>query len=410
MPPINFEAMIRDDANMARAQLLRRLSANSSNTSSSSKRASRKAVKVNSVGNSPHSIQRRRTTASHSTRTTHPVIHDHNYQSPGQQNGSGHLAQAPLPSARPVSWHPASRGFETSLEHFPASEPVMKNTIAGMENLTVTNISTQANDHPPQTTLPMDPSYCMTDYSASYRPCVSTMGGYYHYEGVGTDCSAYAAYPLPSQMEYPIIPLPYSDYGSYSSMDLQGAGWSQSSTDYTGFGAPQTPDFLPIQYPPEPSQNLKADVSPPILKKKSKELVGMGLYDYPDQDSISSLDLLTRFSEQRESMGKGLKLEETWQPPQDTDEEEEEPEDDAEEEEEAYSSDEADEDVLPIVTPTSDAKSQSAFYPAYDLSNQTFFFDNDDPYANCLAFQAIQECRQPKVPDAAYGSSDNLYF
>lgn len=308
-----------------------------------------------------------------------------------------------------MSWHPGSRGFETSAEHFPASEPVLKNTIAGLENLTVTNISTPSHD-PPQTSLPMDPSYCITDYSASYRPYVSTMDGCYYYEGAGTDGSAYPTYPLPGQMDYPIIPLPYSDYGSYSSIDLQGTGWSQPSTDFTSFPAPQTPDFLPIQYPPEPSQNVKVDPSPPIVKKKSKELVGMGLYDYPDQDSISSLNWLTRFSEQRESMGKGLKLEETWQPPKDSDGEEDEAEDEAEEEEEAYSTDEADEDVLPIVSPTSEASTQGNFYPAYgDLSNQTFFFD-DDPYANCIALQAIQECRQPKVPDAAYGSSEHLYF
>lgn len=240
------------------------------------------------------------------------------------------------------------------------------------------------------------------------------MEGCYYYEGAGTDCSAYPAYPLSGPMDYPIIPLPYSDYGSYSSMDLTATGWSQPSTDFASFPAPQTPDFLPIQYPPEPSQNVEVDPSPPIVKKKSKELVGMGLYDYPDQDSLSSLNWSTRFSEQRESMGKGLKLEETWQPPKDSDGEEDEAEDEAEEEEEeeeAYSTDEADEDVLPIVTPTSEASTQGAFYPAYgDLSNQTFFFDNDDPYGNCIAFQAIQECRQPKVPEAAYGSSEHLYF
>lgn len=302
-----------------------------------------------------------------------------------------------------------------SVEHFPASEPVMKNTIAGFENLTVTNIPTPPNDHIPQTSLPMDPSYCMMDYSASYRPYVSTMEGYNYYQAAGMGCSAYPTHPLPGQMDYPIIPLPYSDYNNYSSMDLLGAGWSQSSTDYTSFPAPQSPDFLPIQYPPEPSLSPKVDLSPSIRKEKSKELVGMGLYDYPDQNSISSLDMLSRFSGQRESMGKGLKLEETWQPPEDTEKGEEEAEDEdeeeEEEEEEAYSTDEADEDVLPIVTPTSDSETPAAFYPAYgDLSNQTFFFDNDDPYANCLAFQAIQECRQPKAPDAAYRSSENLYF
>lgn len=346
--------------------------------------------------------------ASHSTRTTYPVTHDYHHQGSRQQMGSSQWAHNPLPSARPMSWHPGSRGFETSFERIPTAEPIMKNTIAGFENLTV-NITTSSNDHTPQTSLPIDPSFCMTDYSASYRPCVSTMEGYYYYQGAGTDGSAYSAYPVPGQMDYPMIPLPYSDYG-YSTMDLQGTGWSQSSSDYTNFPAPQTPDFLPIQYPPEPSQNMTVDPSPPMVKKKSKELVGMGLYDCPDQDSISSLDLLTRLSDHRESMGKGLKLEETWQPPTEEEEDEDEAEEDAEDEEEAYSTDEADEDILPIVTPSSDAETPGAFYPAYgDLSNQTFFFD-DDPFANCISLQSIHECRQPKVPEAAYGSSERLYF
>ncbi|MCJ1461932.1 hypothetical protein MMC07_000532 [Pseudocyphellaria aurata] len=404
MPPVSVDTITQDDANrMARAQLFRRLSANSSNASTNSKRA-RKGVKVNGAGTSPHSIQRRRTTAAHPTRNTFSVSHDHHLQGSGQQRGSSQWAHNPLPSARPMSWHPGSRGYETSSEPFPAAEPIMKNTIAGFENLTV-NITPSSNDHPPPTSLPADPSFCMTNYSASYRPCVSTMEGYYQIDGAGPDGTAYSAYPMPGQMVFPIPP--YSDYG-YPSMDPQG-GWPQPLV-YSDFPAPQTPDFLPIQYPPEPSQSVSVDPSPPIVKKQSKELVGMGLYDCPAQDSISSLDLLARFSDHRESMGKGLKLEETWQPPKETDEEEDEAEEEAEDEEEAYSTDEADEDVLPIVTPSSDAEAPAAFYPAYgDLSNQTFFFD-DDPFASCIAFQAIHECRQPKVPEADYGASEHLYF
>lgn len=76
-------------------------------------------------------------------------------------------------------------------------------------------------------------------------------------------------------------------------------------------------------------------------------LVGMGLYDAPDKyeadpglnnyrSSLSSL-LGGGAPRLRDSPGKGLKLEETWQPPESDDEEEDEEEDDENEDEKAKS-------------------------------------------------------------------------
>lgn len=171
---------------------------------------------------------------------------------------------------------------------------------------------------------------------------------------------------------------------------LQTLNSSQCPPDYKTYSTQQTPDIFPIQYPPNPPQYTQTSTPSHITKQRSKELVGMGLYDGPGRKELSGLnaspvhisDLLAP------PQGKGLKLEETWQPPNTNS-------DDAEEEN--YSTDEAEDDLPPA---PGSADAQSTFIPAYgDLSNQSFFFDTDDSYSNCMLFdQGIQLC-QPKASD-----------
>ena len=114
----------------------------------------------------------------------------------------------------------------------------------------------------------------------------------------------------------------------------------------------------------------------------------MGLYDHPDRNSFT-LDSLIESQAgnlathpHHESLGKGLKLEETWRPPEEAEEDEEDDEDAESSEAEDHTEDE--------VSLTNDgvqawqidgAKVQDALPPAYtDLSNQSFFFDGDDAY------------------------------
>lgn len=133
----------------------------------------------------------------------------------------------------------------------------------------------------------------------------------------------------------------------------------------------------------------------------------MGLYDTIDDRHSFSTDSATKShigsfvtDVQHESLGKGLKLEETWIPPAESDEEDH-----------SESSDEQDQQqveaiILPIAAPlgpsagqiwqmdASDvmaSKAQEALQPTYeDMSNQSFFFDNDDNYYDGGAFGQMQ--------------------
>ena len=288
----------------------------------------------------------------------------------------------------------------------------MRNAITDLQNLDVSGMPIPSMEQQVPASLSMDLTYPM-NFSNSHSQIPTGMNGYNTFEpNGGVSYLAHQIYSLAGQNHCPDTRFPYV-YDTHSAIDPQEPDWTQFTSGFTSFPQPETLDFLPIQHPLEPPQNIDVKVTPLIPKKQSKELVGMGLYDHPDRDSPSSLDYSALspgylVNSHRESVGKGLKLEETWQPPQNP--EEEEAEDDAEEEEEeAYSTDEADEDLPPVVSPTPVAETQKSFYPTYgDLSNQTFFLD-DDSYTSCLAFdqQAIQLCQKPNVPDAAYGGNNN---
>ena len=135
----------------------------------------------------------------------------------------------------------------------------------------------------------------------------------------------------------------------------------------------------------------------------------MGLYDTPDRHSFSldsAPDIhMGSFSADphHESLGKGLKLEETWQPPA-----EEEEDDDNEEEEADSCSDEEDkeqevEDPSPVRAREQlwqgDAMGAKVYdnvgRQAYgDMSDRSFFFDADEA---CLEGQVMQSSLQAGV-------------
>ncbi len=130
-------------------------------------------------------------------------------------------------------------------------------------------------------------------------------------------------------------------------------------------------------------------------------LSGIGLYD----DKVPNFISGTSGNPNRDSLGKGLKLEETWQPPKD-EEEKDDDDDDEDDEEGSYSTDEAEEiEEDPPIMATAPQQAQTAFYPPYgDLSQQSFFFsnDDDDPYteeANQYTNYLALGQAQPKPQD-----------
>lgn len=158
-------------------------------------------------------------------------------------------------------------------------------------------------------------------------------------------------------------------------------------------------EFLPIQHSAEP-EDEQMDAT---MDDSGKELIGMGLYDLPD----SSLDWMSPVGE---ATGKGLKLEETWQPPEEDEDEDGEDEDEDEGEDEGEEDDQDDdassvdgeEDLPPpppvLVASTNHDKTNQA----RNLEGQSFFFDEDDSVSKEWWYQHL---RQPSIPvrDTGYG-------
>lgn len=120
-------------------------------------------------------------------------------------------------------------------------------------------------------------------------------------------------------------------------------------------------DFLPIQHPPAPESNT-AEVKQ-NEEEGGKELVALGLYDTPEP----GLSLLA------EGIGKGLKLEEEWQPPAEDKDDEEASDDEA-------SDDGSVEELPPVAAPQPTTQlsvySEKPQQPA-NLMGQSFFFEED---------------------------------
>jgi len=100
------------------------------------------------------------------------------------------------------------------------------------------------------------------------------------------------------------------------------ASISTAITSMPAFTTPPTPDMLPIQHPADP-QVMDTDALVSVEEMKvddGPELVGMGLYDTPVRPDFNCVDKqggLLGLGMGPEPTGKGLKLEETWEPPED---------------------------------------------------------------------------------------------
>jgi len=149
---------------------------------------------------------------------------------------------------------------------------------------------------------------------------------------------------------YSAVPAQDVDQTMYSHFD-----WSNFATNgFEGSTAPPTPDdLLPIQIA---QPNFTAEESIPYqslsdLEDTSDDLIGLGLYDTPeaaksplqdpqlDNYRTAMMSQLGSAYRRPESAGKGLKLEETWEPPSE-DEKDEDDETDDEQDGEAEDDDE----------------------------------------------------------------------
>ena len=295
-----------------------------------------------------------------------------------------------------MSWHPGSERLQTSHPLMPVHDSTLGNTIAGLENLAVTGTPQPSVEQSIQDAFSMAYGFPMSQTPTDYvQPSTFPQN-----DPSVAAISSHINQPFPTQYpsyddrvpaEYPVLAQEtnYDMYNLLSDYGLPQQPQSQPQLDYSSpLELYQAPTEIPWQESTILSQNIIANPTQRLQRKKSKELVGLGLYDDKKEDFLSTLNS----EPNRESLGKDLKLEETWQPPNDEDDGEEE-----EEEEETYSSDEVEEEVpeAPSFIGQASADPQT-FYPTYgDMSNQSFFFNDDEqqlghdtPYVNYVAFES----------------------
>ena len=302
-----------------------------------------------------------------------------------------------------MSWHPGSDDLHRPATQVPTSEPALGNTIAGLQNLAVSSTPASSVQQSIKNAFAMGYGYPISKPPAVYDRSSKD----FEIKAVPQSVyDPYSVYSIPGQHEYPYVSAPTCDM--YQPSEYQIPQWPhvQSETVYAPQTFQEAPDFVSIQAPSSVPQKLDVRMSTQVSKKKSKELKGLGLYDNENHEFMSTLVSAANQDLNRESMGKGLKLEETWQPPMDDDGNND------DEDEEGYSTDEIEEvDEVPPITASTPAKPQTAFYSSYDdLSNQSFLFNDDDQfqtedqYVSYLAFGQELPETQSKQQQAGTGN------
>ncbi|KAL9598835.1 MAG: hypothetical protein Q9219_004254 [cf. Caloplaca sp. 3 TL-2023] len=393
MPYTDIDAMLHDVSNqMARSQLFRQLSAKSNSSSPGSRKGNPRVVKPHSSSGTPLGVQRRRTTAAYSTRSKSSVPQAIQPIPQAPRASAQRIRQNGLPSTtRPVTWHPGLTQLDNCPQEVPSNSSFPSYPIMASQDSYSTNLSDYSSNS--NTGLPQNSELNGQNLFPSQ----------YFYQPM-TDNSFEAAngktFCQPSSWDYSTH-FPYQDASFPSAYDQNPSGLQTVDTchvpsDYPDYSAQQTPNLLPACYMSDAPRYLQSPDPPQITKQPSKELVGMGLYDGPSRKELSTSDTSVERINQLLSapQGKGLKLEETWQPPS------EEVDDEDDEDEEDSSADEA-EEVLPPAPVQSDVQ-PNYFQACGDLSSQSFFFDSDDPYTNCMSFNQGVQVIPSKAPASSF--------
>ncbi|KAF2111523.1 hypothetical protein BDV96DRAFT_499507 [Lophiotrema nucula] len=333
--------------------------------SSSSQRSSR-IEKPRSNHNSPRLLERRKTT---SGTKRYATLDDHYNMMFGIQTEEPDSEQQ-TGSSRPMSWHPASAQF-----HVPSRSSVLveqtspvdwtRHNFASSRNSAhgsdFYSLSARSSMHPEQ----------MQNFPTFENGHLENNRGSRSSDGSWQSLSQQPSYTMSAYSTPATENMPWYLSEWAKKTQVQATPSQHGSTD-----------FLPIQHPSTEDDNNEDEE----MEDSGKELVGMGLYDMPESSHGWALT---------ESTGKGLKLEETWQPPEEGDEDE----DDA-------SSDDGSVDEPQPVVPKETTPPADAVKPQMpeNKEGQSFFFndDEDESYTKEWWFHQL---KQPSVPvrDAGLG-------
>ena len=292
-----------------------------------------------------------------------------------------------MPETRPYSWHPASDITLSSDEGISPIDNYVVNAISGLESLAVAN------------TPPSVQQSIQDAFSLGYgNPEFSTAYTSHQSHAFGA-CSVTQGIPYESYSHSG--PLRIGDDSIHqsghfgSNLQLQHESFPTEDLTFTQKPYLQAQSIPSSVFPTETSSTQANDIAF-TPEESGEELVGIGLYDDANERRTPTHARTTLYTH-----GKDLKLEETWQPPQDDE----------------VSSEEAEEaEELPAISSPAD-EAHPALLPTYgDLSNQSFFLnDDDDLYSghdqlvNYLALNnGLEALNQWKTQPA--GSGNAMYF
>lgn len=336
-------------------------------------------MKPRSAGNSPSSAIRRRTSVAQS------AMHGMSNQYHQSSLEAAILASATR-NSRPISWHPSSARSRGLSNPLCLADCTSENYVMG------------AMQDQPINGLPTD---SMVSYPLSAGPTFST--GYFPTYADMQDS-------LPSQEQAPPLPMAGSQVEPITwdtTVDFDYSGMTQPASDAWSLdmlsmannippaettcpsyasvpspgemSGPSTPDFLPIQqFDDEPASTQKAS-------KPEEELVGMGLYSQPS-NALGQIH--------QETLGKGLKLEETFSP---SDDEDDEVDAEGEVDEEAGDLGSTQPELsqqaqLPVAQYSNFPIRKQSSKQALNLLHKSFFFDHDDADQHGMAASLNQPC------------------
>lgn len=341
----NTETLLDDvSKQMAASNLIRRHSRGASGQRGGSMRI----VKTGSAGVSPRSstlLNRRKTLTTDSSYRRRPLIFDQNGMAVGVGIGQHDKIQAPPLTNRPVSWHASSHLAPQSSCSSSTGYLVPKMECSGVYNnheLTSTPPVYSGYASPASTFSPLSQPF--TDYR---QQAFQYANDPFITNTIDTSDNNYNSYqPLEAtqrDQSNNFSTAENMDPTMYSHFD-----WDNfAANGFDSATAPPTPEnFLPIQQP-DPSFETEEEIPYHSLEdsEPGEVLVGMGLYDTPEKSpafdppldeyrALMMSQLLGTPYRKHElpiATGKGLKLEETWNPPpSDDDDEDGDNEEDAE--------------------------------------------------------------------------------
>ena len=261
------------------------------------------------VNNSPRPVRHRRTTVNGTTQSRMaPRVVDYTQ-----------LPAAFAPTAgRPMSWHPGS--FSQTMQYPQQQQQQQQQQVYPQwQPYQDTYLS-----YSPSTT-----SYSCNGSPSSYSPMPLPSTGFEQSSYFNFGSWPMTQQPMPNYLSTPSetfsepFPMVLSNYNNTPLLD----DWTLFTMPNMAPQSPLKPEILPQQQPPKQQQQQQPQLS--LLSGGDDDggeiLVGMGLYDESDKliDDPQSDCSPSSMSMLMGSMptGKGLKLEETWQPPESEDEE-----------------------------------------------------------------------------------------